>query len=89
MKISQDKAAEKLSIRTAESEEDELNMDDEDAEDNEDPETARETDRQRNAGDGYQDAPWIERLDGSKGRGIGSRVWRVRRDLGRVGDGGD
>jgi len=37
--------------------------------------------------DGFKNAPWIERLEGSQGRGIGSRVWRVRRDLGR--DGGD
>ncbi|EKD15047.1 uncharacterized protein L3040_003753 [Drepanopeziza brunnea f. sp. 'multigermtubi'] len=37
----------------------------------------------------FHDVPWVERLDGSQGRGVGSRVWRVRRDLGRVGDGGD
>lgn len=34
----------------------------------------------------FQNAPWIERLEGSQGRGIGSRVWRVRRDLGKVDD---
>jgi polynucleotide 5'-hydroxyl-kinase GRC3/NOL9 len=30
-----------------------------------------------------KDVPWVERLEGSQGRGVGSRVWRVRRDLGR------
>jgi polynucleotide 5'-hydroxyl-kinase GRC3/NOL9 len=39
--------------------------------------------------DGFKKAPWIEKLEGSQGRGIGSRVWRVRRDLGRGADGGD
>jgi polynucleotide 5'-hydroxyl-kinase GRC3/NOL9 len=37
----------------------------------------------------FKKAPWIEKLEGSQGRGIGSRVWRVRRDLGRGADGGD
>ena len=27
--------------------------------------------------------PWVEKLEGSEGRGVGARVWRVRRDLGR------
>jgi polynucleotide 5'-hydroxyl-kinase GRC3/NOL9 len=31
--------------------------------------------------------PWVERSEGSQGRGVGGRVWRVRRDLGR--EGGD
>jgi polynucleotide 5'-hydroxyl-kinase GRC3/NOL9 len=31
--------------------------------------------------------PWVEKLKGSQGRGIGARVWRVRRDLGKMGDG--
>ncbi|TVY46875.1 Polynucleotide 5'-hydroxyl-kinase [Lachnellula occidentalis] len=31
--------------------------------------------------------PWVERLEGSQGRGVGARVWRVRRDLGKMGDG--
>ncbi|PQE13364.1 RNA processing protein [Rutstroemia sp. NJR-2017a BVV2] len=31
--------------------------------------------------------PWVEKLQGSQGRGIGARVWRVRRDLGKMGDG--
>ncbi|KAE9369520.1 hypothetical protein N431DRAFT_345755 [Stipitochalara longipes BDJ] len=43
----------------------------------------------RSLGDGFQNAPWVDRLEGSRGRGIGARVWRVRRDLGRAGDGGD
>jgi polynucleotide 5'-hydroxyl-kinase GRC3/NOL9 len=43
----------------------------------------------RSLGDGFQNAPWVDRLEGSQGRGIGARVWRVRRDLGRTGDGGD
>jgi len=40
-------------------------------------------------GIGSQDAPWVEKLKGSQGRGIGARVWRVRRDLGRGGGDGD
>ncbi|KAL3426282.1 hypothetical protein PVAG01_03073 [Phlyctema vagabunda] len=40
--------------------------------------------------DAFADAPWIERLEGSQGRGVGARVWRVRRDLGKNGgDGGE
>jgi len=34
-------------------------------------------------GDSFNEVPWVERLHGSQGRGIGSRVWRIRRDLGR------
>lgn len=30
-------------------------------------------------------SPWVEMLRGSEGRAVGSRVWRVRRDLGRMG----
>lgn len=36
--------------------------------------------------------PWVERLHGGQKRAVGSRVWRVRRDLGRsnsAGGGGD
>lgn len=36
----------------------------------------------------FDDVPWVERLEGSQGRGVGSKVWRVRRDLGRS-DGGE
>lgn len=35
-----------------------------------------------------QNVPWVEKLQGSQGRGVGSRVWRVRRDLGRATDAG-
>ncbi|TQN70983.1 Polynucleotide 5'-hydroxyl-kinase GRC3, partial [Colletotrichum shisoi] len=38
------------------------------------------------AGD-VSDTPWIEVLQGHKKRPVGSRVWRVRRDLGRAGPG--
>lgn len=34
----------------------------------------------------FRNAPWVERLTGSQGRGVGARVWRVRRDLGKMGD---
>ncbi|KAH7369837.1 hypothetical protein BKA65DRAFT_487115 [Rhexocercosporidium sp. MPI-PUGE-AT-0058] len=94
MKISQDKLAEKLVVGSASIEEEDV--EDEDMDDVEmdaaevgDGTNLEDLDGQRNAGDGFQDAPWVERLDGSKGRGVGSRVWRVRRDLGRVGDGGE
>lgn len=35
---------------------------------------------------GWEDAPWIERVEGHVGRGVGARVWKVRRDLGRSAD---
>jgi polynucleotide 5'-hydroxyl-kinase GRC3/NOL9 len=38
-------------------------------------------------GKSVRDVPWVEKLTGSKSRGIGTRVWRVRRDLGRVANG--
>lgn len=31
----------------------------------------------------FRDIPWTERLHGSQKRSVGSKVWRVRRDLGR------
>jgi polynucleotide 5'-hydroxyl-kinase GRC3/NOL9 len=37
-------------------------------------------------GESVLDVPWVEKLEGSEGRGIGARVWRVRRDLGRAAD---
>ncbi|OHW99606.1 polynucleotide 5 -hydroxyl-kinase grc3 [Colletotrichum incanum] len=40
------------------------------------------------AGD-VSDTPWIEVLQGHEKRPVGSRVWRVRRDLGRAGPGAD
>jgi polynucleotide 5'-hydroxyl-kinase GRC3/NOL9 len=33
------------------------------------------------------EVPWVQKLHDSSGRGIGARVWRVRRDLGKS-DGG-
>jgi len=51
------------------------------------PEGMDEGDNQR-LGSAFQNAPWVDRLEGSQGRGTGARVWRVRRDLGRTGDGG-
>lgn len=42
---------------------------------------------EREIGDDLGNAPWVERLEGSQGRGLGGRVWRVRRDLGKMGDG--
>jgi len=33
---------------------------------------------------GRSDIPWVEELHGSEKRAVGSRVWRVRRDLGRT-----
>jgi polynucleotide 5'-hydroxyl-kinase GRC3/NOL9 len=33
----------------------------------------------------YSDSPWVELLHGSQKRSVGSKVWRVRRDLGRTG----
>jgi polynucleotide 5'-hydroxyl-kinase GRC3/NOL9 len=37
---------------------------------------------------GFENVPWIEALQGDKGRDVGARVWRVRRDLGKTGEGG-
>lgn len=33
--------------------------------------------------DGQDEFPWVEKLHGSQKRAVGSKVWRVRRDLGR------
>jgi len=46
------------------------------------------TDDQQDHGDGFEKAPWIEILHGDKGRDVGARVWRVRRDLGKTGTSG-
>ncbi|KAH7382823.1 hypothetical protein BKA64DRAFT_629692 [Cadophora sp. MPI-SDFR-AT-0126] len=89
MKISQDKMAEKSAVGMSNTEQDDVVLGGENSDDDENTKTGEGEYVQRNAGSGFQDAPWIERLDGSKGRGLGSRVWRVRRDLGRVGDRGD
>lgn len=32
-----------------------------------------------------QESPWVEKIEGSQSRGVGARVWRVRRDLGKSG----
>ncbi|KAF3357610.1 hypothetical protein VDGD_00811 [Verticillium dahliae] len=40
------------------------------------------------AGD-VAETPWVEVLRGNEKRPVGSRVWRVRRDLGKGGPGGD
>jgi len=38
---------------------------------------------------GIEPVPWIEILPGNQKRGAGSKVWRVRRDLGRLGNPAD
>jgi polynucleotide 5'-hydroxyl-kinase GRC3/NOL9 len=45
-------------------------------------------DGQRDHENGFKKAPWIEILQGDKGRNVGARVWRVRRDLGKTREGG-
>lgn len=37
----------------------------------------------------YSEIPWTEKLHGNQKRVVGSRVWRVRRDLGRSGNATD
>lgn len=59
--------------------------DEQEDEENDEPDTGKRIDQ----GLGKEETPWVEELKGSQGRGLGSRVWRVRRDLGRVGDGGE
>ncbi|KAJ4414799.1 Polynucleotide 5'-hydroxyl-kinase grc3 [Gnomoniopsis sp. IMI 355080] len=39
--------------------------------------------------DGSAEIPWTEKLHGSQKKAVGSKVWRVRRDLGRNNSGGD
>jgi polynucleotide 5'-hydroxyl-kinase GRC3/NOL9 len=46
------------------------------------------TDGQQDHGNDFEKAPWIEILQGDKGRDVAARVWRVRRDLGKTGEGG-
>lgn len=41
------------------------------------------------AGGFADEIPWTEKLHGSQKRAVGSKVWRVRRDLGRNNSGGD
>jgi polynucleotide 5'-hydroxyl-kinase GRC3/NOL9 len=61
-------------------------------------ESVSDEDSSESSGDGdaleaehntFEDVPWVERVHGSKGRGIEARVWRVRRDLGKMGSEGD
>lgn len=40
-------------------------------------------------GDLSAEIPWAEKLHGSQKKAVGSKVWRVRRDLGRNNSGGD
>ncbi|KAK3941371.1 polynucleotide 5'-hydroxyl-kinase grc3 [Diplogelasinospora grovesii] len=54
----------------------------EEAEDEEEEE-GDERSNARTLQQGYDECPWVETLHGSSGRAVGSRVWRVRRDLGR------
>jgi polynucleotide 5'-hydroxyl-kinase GRC3/NOL9 len=54
------------------------NVDDENVE-----ETYDEGIGQQTSTEHFRRTPWIERQEGSQGRVAGSRVWRVRRDLGR------
>ncbi|KAK0113720.1 Polynucleotide 5'-hydroxyl-kinase grc3 [Cadophora gregata] len=97
MTIALEKTAEKLPLKIALAGEADMDLDNADVDDDLDDDYLEEgdvqtiegRDSQRAAGDRFRDAPWVERLDGSKGRGVGARVWRVRRDLGRLGDGGE
>jgi polynucleotide 5'-hydroxyl-kinase GRC3/NOL9 len=84
--LTQKIALEKLD-RNNESTRVEVDDDDEDGEDADSVVDGNSKKASSSLDDGFKNAPWIERLEGSQGRGIGSRVWRVRRDLGR--DGGD
>lgn len=45
-----------------------------------------ESEAEEGVTEGFENAPWVERLEGHRGRGVGARVWKVRRDLGRSGD---
>lgn len=65
-------------------------------EDTDSDDSDREPEDPRRAGDvsgtpcrDVSGTPWIEVLDDNAKRPVGSRVWRVRRDLGRTGPGGD
>ncbi|KAM3083265.1 Polynucleotide 5'-hydroxyl-kinase grc3 [Clarireedia jacksonii] len=53
----------------------------------EDEEDSDDNVEERNKESDLRNVPWVEKLHGSQGRGIGARVWRVRRDLGKMGDG--
>ncbi|ROT35775.1 GRC3 protein [Sodiomyces alkalinus F11] len=49
--------------------------------------SADEPENLEDAGD-FTGTPWVEELRGNEKRPVGSRVWRVRRDLGKAGPGG-
>lgn len=49
-----------------------------------DDSAADEPEKLEEEGD-YSGTPWVEVLQGSEKRPVGSRVWRVRRDLGKAG----
>ncbi|KUJ14700.1 uncharacterized protein LY89DRAFT_783791 [Mollisia scopiformis] len=82
----------KTNRERADDDNDGMILDDDDEDEDEDEMKIEGTDTQKNTGyqsrPGYnfENVPWVEQLDGSGGRGIGSRVWRVRRDLGKQGD---
>ncbi|KAL2135161.1 hypothetical protein VTI74DRAFT_9592 [Chaetomium olivicolor] len=66
------------------------NGDGEEEEDEEDEEKGEagsglelESSGDREGHDSKAEVPWVEMLHGSRGRAVGSKVWRVRRDLGR------
>jgi polynucleotide 5'-hydroxyl-kinase GRC3/NOL9 len=48
---------------------------------------AKSNEESTDTDDAFVNTPWVERLKGSQGRGVESRVWRVRRDLGKSTDG--
>nr|XP_036579556.1 Polynucleotide 5'-hydroxyl-kinase GRC3 [Colletotrichum truncatum]KAF6787164.1 Polynucleotide 5'-hydroxyl-kinase GRC3 [Colletotrichum truncatum] len=57
-------------------------------EDTDSDDSDKEPDNPQLAGD-VSGTPWIEVLQGHEKRPVGSRVWRVRRDLGRAGPGAE
>jgi polynucleotide 5'-hydroxyl-kinase GRC3/NOL9 len=65
-----------------------IEIDDAESSEN-DADEGTDANEDRSLGDRFQNAPWIDKLEGSQGRGVGARVWRVRRDLGKNSGGGD
>jgi polynucleotide 5'-hydroxyl-kinase GRC3/NOL9 len=53
---------------------------------NEEDDSKESADESSDVYDSFANTPWVETLEGSQGRGVGSRVWRVRRDLGKNAD---
>jgi polynucleotide 5'-hydroxyl-kinase GRC3/NOL9 len=74
-----DKPLEITSEDTSEDEDEENEVGDDD----EEVATAADTPSDQNAGSSTALLPWVETLRGNQKRPVGSRVWRVRRDLGR------